>query len=354
MFRKDWWGQDIRKTRIGKEAAEVVLMDLSIIIVNWNSVNYLRDCVTSILEYTRGISFEIIVVDNASSGGDADIIEQEFRNVVFIRSCKNLGFAGANNLGFGWASGEYVLFLNPDTKLISPAINLMLERLKSLTDAGILGCKLLNSDLSVQTSSIQKFPTILNHVFQSEYLRLRWPSFPLWEIGPLFSNSSLPTRVQAITGACMMMKRGVFEKVGLYSEDYWMYAEDLDLCLKVKRAGFKNYYIGDATIVHYAGKSSDPDWALTMKVRSDLRFLSISRGPFYVLAFRIVMILNAIARLAITAVLYLFWRIRGKQDSLGPIWSKWRVVLRVLWAGFTDSKQARDPRKSVMSCVTRT
>jgi len=329
-------------------------MDLSIIIVNWNSVNYLRDCVASILEYTRGISFEIIVVDNASPTGDADIIEQEFRNVTFIRSCKNLGFAGANNLGFRRASGEYVLFLNPDTKLISPAINLMLERLRSLADAGILGCKLLNSDLSVQTSSIQKFPTILNQVFQSEYLRLRWPSFPLWDIGPLFSDSPRPTRVEAITGACMMMKREVFEIVGLYSEDYWMYSEDLDLCLKVKRAGFKNYYIGDATIIHYAGKSSDPEWALTMKLRSDLRFLSISRGPFYLLAFRIGMALNAVARLAIIAVVYPFWRVLGKQTAPGPTWSKWRVVLRVLRAGSTGSEPARDSGKSVTDCVTRT
>jgi GT2 family glycosyltransferase len=329
------------------------LMDLSIIIVNWNSVNYLRDCVASILAYTRGISFEIVVVDNASPGGDADIIEQDFKNIVFIRSPKNLGFAGANNLGFRRASGEYVLFLNPDTKLINPAINLMLERLRPLADAGILGCKLLNSDLSVQTSSIQKFPTILNQVFQSEYLRLRWPSFRLWDIGPLFSNSPLPTPVEAITGACMMMKREVFEKVGLYSEDYWMYSEDLDLCFKVKSAGFRNYYTGDATILHYAGKSSNPGWALTMKLRSELRFLAISRGPFYVLAFRILLSLNAVARLAIIAVVYPFWRILGKQGAPRATWAKWRVVLRVLLAGSAGSKPARDAGKSVTDCVTR-
>src|SRR5665213_104675 len=217
-------------------------MDLSIIFVNWNSVNYLRDCCASIFEHTHGIAFEIIVVDNASPEGGVDALKEEFRDIVIIKSPENLGFAGANNVGFKKSTGNLILFLNPDTKLLNPAINILLESFKSLPDAGIVGCKLLNADLSVQTSSIMKFPGILTQVLQSDALMRRWPSFPVWNIGPLFSDDVKPAKVEAITGACMMMRREVFERVGMFSEEYFMYAEDVDLCWKVTRAGFSNYY----------------------------------------------------------------------------------------------------------------
>src|ERR1700730_8165906 len=212
-------------------------MEISIIFVNWNSLNYLRECIASIYEHTHGIAFEIIVVDNASPEGGVDALKEEFPDLVLIKSGENLGFAGANNLGFKQSKGKCVLFLNPDTRLLNPAINIMLQALHSLPGAGIVGCKLLNGDLPVQTSSIMKFPGILNQVLQSEVLRLRWPSFPLWNIGPLFSSNPEPVKVEAITGACMMMRRDVFEKVGMFSEEYFMYAEDVDLCWKITRAG---------------------------------------------------------------------------------------------------------------------
>src|SRR5579872_7241306 len=215
-------------------------MELSIICVNWNSVDYLRECIASVYEFTRDISFEIIVVDNASSQEGVDALKEKFPEVTLIKSAKNLGFAGANNLGFRRSSGAYVLLLNPDTKLISPAINVMLEHMKSLTDAGIVGCKLLNTDLSVQLTAIQKFPTILNQVFDLEYLQLRWPRCPLWEIAPLFSTSVKVIKVEVISGACMLLRRQVFQQVGMFSEEYFMYAEDIDLNYKVKSAGFTN------------------------------------------------------------------------------------------------------------------
>ena len=118
-------------------------MELSIIFVNWNSTDYLRDCIASIFEYTRGISFEIVVVDNASPSGDADMLAEQFPEITLIKSSQNLGFAGANNLGYRRSSGECLLFLNPDTKLMSAALPVMLRRLQSLPDAGIVGCQVL-------------------------------------------------------------------------------------------------------------------------------------------------------------------------------------------------------------------
>ena len=129
------------------------------------------------------------------------------------------------------------LFLNPDTELVGPAINVLFDHLRALPDAGAVGCKLLNSDGTVQTSCIQSIPTILNQVLDSEASRAKWPRSLLWGMAPLFSASENPEEVEAITGACVMLKREVFEEVGLFSEDYFMYAEDIDLSYKIRKAG---------------------------------------------------------------------------------------------------------------------
>lgn len=305
-------------------------MELSIIFVNWNSVDYMRECLTSIYAHTQGFAYEIIVVDNASPQGGVDALKEEFPGIVLIKSAENLGFAGANNLGFRESTGKCVLFLNPDTKLVNSAINIMLEQLQSLPGAGIVGCKLLNGDGSVQTSSIMKFPGILNQVFQFEGFRLRWPSFPLWDIGPLFSSNPCPVKVEAITGACMMMRREVFEKVGMFSEEYFMYAEDVDLCWKITRAGFPNYYVGQGNVIHYGGVSSPRAWQTVAKTRAEQRLLENFRGPVYGAMFRTALALNAAARLCLAAMLA-FCRPVGKgKESANAALTKYRAVLKTL------------------------
>lgn len=299
-------------------------MDVSIILVNWNSVDYLRECIPSIRKYTQGLSCEIIIVDNASPAADAKVIGREFSDIILIESEENLGFAGANNLGFKRSTGKYILFLNPDTKFISPVINIMLKRSQSLPDAGVLGCKLLNRDLSVQTSSIMQFPTISNELFQLEYLRLRWPDF--WGIGPLFSSSTEPAKAEVISGACMLIRRDVFEKVGMFSEEYFMYAEDMDLCYKITKAGWTNYYVGEAVAVHYAGISSPRVWQLVVKLKSMLRFSEKFYGRLYTWLFRIVLAFNAVARLTVIFWLSLF----VKKESLQSSIVKWTTTLRTL------------------------
>ncbi len=299
-------------------------MDVSIIFVNWNSVDYLRDCIASIRQYTEGLSYEIIVVDNASPAGDAAVIEREFSDIVFIRSEENLGFAGANNLGFNRSSGKYILFLNPDVKLTTPLINILYRRAQSMPNAGILGAKLLNRDLTIQTSSIMQFPTIFRELFQLEYFRLRWPNF--FGIGPLFSESVEPADAEVISGACMLIRRDVFEKVGKFSEDYFMYAEDIDLCYKVTKAGFPNYYIGEAVAIHYAGISSPRVWQLVVKLKSMLKFCDKFYGTFYTSLFRIALAANAIVRLAVIYGLSL----AGKKESLQASILKWSTMLRTL------------------------
>jgi len=309
-------------------------MDLSIIFVNWNAVDYLRECIASIYENTKGLSLEIIVVDNASPAGNVDTLKAPFPQIAIIKSPENLGFAKANNLGFTHSTGALVLILNPDTKLVGPAINLLVDEMKKRPDAGIIGGRHVSPDLTVQTTSIQKFPTILNQVLNIEYLRLRWPHCGLWDIAPLFSPSREPVQVEVIPGACMLLRREVFEGVGGFSEDYFIYAEDLDLNVKVARTGLKNYYIPEATIIHYGGKSSSQQkvsqWATVMKFRAMGQFYVKNHGRAHAAMYRAAMGACALVRVVIMALGYPFGVLLRKKDALRAALEKWTVVLK--WA----------------------
>jgi hypothetical protein len=303
-------------------------MDLSIITVNWNSEAYLKESIASIYRWTTVGSYEVIVVDNASPSGRVDSLKEEFPSIRVIKSDKNLGFSGANNLGFRESTGNYVLFLNPDTKLTSPAIDHLLRQLRELPAAGIVGCKLLNGDLSVQTSSIMKFPRIWNTILKVEYLRLRFPK--LWGIGPLFSSESSVAEVEAISGACMLTKREVFERIGMFSEDYFMYSEDIDLCYQSIRAGLKNYYFGSVSIIHYGGKSSPGAWQTAMQTKAELHFCERNYGRFYSLLFRSAMLINAGIRVTLLAAMRLFSRVFGTRQDLDATWMRWTVIFKTL------------------------
>lgn len=310
-----------------------VTMELSIIIVNWNSAKFVSECVKSIREQTS-TTYEIIIVDNASAKEDVDKLKECCPEVDLIVCEHNLGFARANNLGFSHSRGEYVLFLNPDTEIIGSAVNTMLENMQSLPHAGVVGCKLLNSDLSVQLSAIQKFPTILNQVLDVEFLQLRWPKCSLWSIAPLLSGDDRLLEAEVISGACMLLRRRVFEKVGMFSEDYFMYAEDVDLSYKLHCQGFVNYYVGGASIVHHGGKSSSQQeisyWATTMRYRAMRQLFRKTKGRLYGAGYRASMGCAALTRLSLLALAAPFGSRILDQQSLRFATGKWKVVLK--WA----------------------
>jgi N-acetylglucosaminyl-diphospho-decaprenol L-rhamnosyltransferase len=307
-------------------------MKLSIIIVNWNSLGYLRKCLTSIYEHVRDLPFEVIVVDNASPEPGIEFLKADFPGVLVIKSNINLGFAGANNLGFSRSSGEYVLFLNPDTEITDNAFKTMLDQAGSVPDPGVIGCKLLNSDLTVQTSCIQTFPTIPNQLFDYEYFRLRWPSSSLWGIGALFSASETPVPVEVISGACMLLRRDVFERAGIFTEDYFMYAEDLDLCYKVKALGFRNYYVGKAQVIHHGGRSSNlvnvSNWSIIMRFKAVHKFCVKRQGSLYGSLFRATMGAAALLRVVVLSLAKPFAGNDLRKQSIRNSTSKWLAVLK--------------------------
>jgi hypothetical protein len=308
------------------------MVDLSIILVNWNSLAYLSECLTSVYHHTHCATFEVIVVDNASPEGGVDSLLTSFPEIVLIKSERNLGFAGANNLGFQRARGEFILLLNPDTLLFEDSIDVLLRHIRSLPDAGIVGCKLLNSDGSIQASSIKRSPTILNQAMEAEFLLTLWPGCPLWRLGPLFATGVKVVPVDVIPGACMLMHREIFDQVGMLNEEYFMYAEDLDLNFKVSQAGYTNYYVGETAVIHHGGGSSSThdatSWATVMQCRAMARYFRNTRGPLYQWLYEASLALVAMARLTILAGTSVAGNRLIDRSRRRNSWTKWMSVLK--------------------------
>lgn len=326
--RRAGFGRNYSAMESGEAASDVVL---SIIYVNWNSADYLKASIQSVFTGENQPNAEIIVVDNASTQDGIEGIAAIDQRIRVFAEHKNLGFAGANNLGASRAHGEILLFLNPDTEVSAGAIDRMAGHLEMLPDAGILGARLLNANGSVQLSAIQALPTILNQALDSDAMMRRWPHCPLWKLGPLFQPALDPIPVDIVSGACMMMRRSVFERVGGFSEEYFMYAEDFDLCYKMAAAGLRNYYCGDATLIHYGGGSSARQsvnqWATRMNFRAMVLFLRKTRGTTYALAYRMTMFAVALCRLAVLGIARLvIWHDPGR-NSLRWSLSKWITIL---------------------------
>jgi N-acetylglucosaminyl-diphospho-decaprenol L-rhamnosyltransferase len=306
------------------------LLELSVIIVNWNSAEFVRRCIRSIRQHTTGLICEIIVIDNASYDGCDKVLQVDDLGVTYLQSDRNLGFAKANNLAFETSRGTSLLFLNPDTEVVGPAILTLYRALHQLPAAGVVGARLLNHDGSLQKSCIQSFPTILNQVMDSEYLVRKWPRSKLWGMAPLYRPTDHPEVVEMISGACLMLKREVFQKVGRFSEDYFMYTEDADLCYKVSRAGWKNYYVPEASVVHFGGGSSKQavsNFSAIMMRESIWRFLRKTRGNLYGAGYRWSMLLVACCRLGLLGFLTPLQRLRRQPRSTDSF-RKWWAILR--------------------------
>jgi GT2 family glycosyltransferase len=252
--------------------------------------------------------------------------------VHFLQSAENRGFGQANNFGAEKARGEYLLFLNPDTEVVGGAVLEMLSLLKDRPEAGVLGCKLLNSDLTTQTSCIQSFPTIVNQLLDARILQRLFPRLSLWGIAPLFTDKKEPVEVQVISGACMMIRRTVFEQVGGFSPDYFMYTEDIDLCHRVQRAGYRNYFTGAAAVIHHGGGSSrqrnTSSFANIQMRESIATFFAKTRGTFYSSLYRISMFLAGVTRLCITLLIFIPCSLTGRSEVCRASFKKWTGIVQ--------------------------
>lgn len=302
-------------------------MDLSIVIVNWNSVEFVLDCVSSIQASVHELDYEIVIVDNASQDDPSSVLAARFPSLKLLRSDRNIGFAGANNIGAELSHGNKILFLNPDTIVLGNAIQTMSASLDAAATIGAVGCRLLNRDMTVQTSCVQRFPTIVNQLFGLECLRRFLPAAPLWGMGPLFlKDSGGSCEVEVVSGAALMVRRQAFEEVGRFSTDYFLYAEEADLCHKFRRRGWKIYHVGDAKIVHFGGQStrkiSNASSEVIMR-DSVFRLLCKFRGRTYAHFYRIALFSGAVIRLIALTPLLAIPNCSLGPDSVRDVFRKW-------------------------------
>ena len=229
--------------------------ELSIIIVNWNVRDLLRDCLRSIEAGSDDLTLEVIVVDSASSDGSVEMVRAEFPWVHLMACVENVGFPRGNNIGLAKAAGAYLLLLNPDTLVLENALPAMVAYLRSQPEIGALGPKLLNPDGSIQ-SSRRRFPTLATGFFESTWLERLAPDV-LKHYYALDLPDDVTGDVDWVTGACIMVPRAAYETVGGLDEGYYMYSEELDWCRRIKESGRRVVYYPPARVIHHYGKSSE-------------------------------------------------------------------------------------------------
>ncbi|MGE5351262.1 MAG: glycosyltransferase [Acidobacteriota bacterium] len=233
------------------------MIDLSVIIVNFNVKEFLQNLLGSIQKSTGKISTEVIVIDNASDDGSVEILREKFPWVKLIASQKNLGFGRANNLGLEISQGKYILLINPDTIVQEDTFQKLISFFEKTPDAGLAGCKVLNSDGTLQLACRRGFPGPWTSFTKVTGLSKLFPKSRLFaRYNMTYLDENQTYEVDAISGAFMMMKREVYEKVGGFDSQFFMYGEDLDLCYRIQKAGYKVYYVHDTQIIHYKGEST--------------------------------------------------------------------------------------------------
>lgn len=247
--------------------------NLSVIVLSYNTKDLLLDCVRSIQKNTKGIDYEIIVVDNASIDGSAQAVAK--LKVKLIRNKENLGFTGGNNQGIKIASGEFVLLLNSDTLISDNVLSDMVNWMKAHPDVGVATCSLRNRDGSLQGTG-GYFPTLVRVFSWMTIQDFPFVDFIIKPFQPMkeksFSrNISFYTKerdVDWVTGAFLMTRRKVIEGIGGLDEDFFMYGEDVDFCFRAKEKGWRVKYLPQFSITHFGGASSVREFPFIQEYKS--------------------------------------------------------------------------------------
>jgi GT2 family glycosyltransferase len=226
------------------------ISDLSIIIVSFNTREILKNCINSIYETVKNLSYEIIVVDNASSDGSPELIEKEFKNIILIKNKQNLGFARANNQAIEVATGKYLLLLNSDTILRQCTVEILFDFIAKNPDAAAVGPKVLGIDESLQNKGFF-FPSIAFSLIVLFGINILLPEKIKCRLFPKFYwNENDVREVDYLEGSCFLMRREVMNKVGLLPDVYFMYFEEAEWCSRAKKNGYTIWYVPAAQIIH--------------------------------------------------------------------------------------------------------
>ncbi len=251
---------------------------LSIIIVNYNVKEFILNLLQSISSAAKDLSYQVLIVDNASDDGSVEVIKEKFPSVNLIVNTKNVGFGKANNQALAKAKGDYILLLNPDTIVKEDTFENLFKFFEANADAGMATCKVLNPDGTLQLACRRSFPGPWTSFTKVTGLSSLFPNnklFAKYNLTYLDENQSY--EVDAISGSFMMMRKEVYEKVGGFDPEFFMYGEDLDLCYRIQKSGYKVYYVHTTEIIHYKGESTKRSSLDETKVFYDAMHLFVKK-----------------------------------------------------------------------------
>ncbi len=230
---------------------------ISVVIISFNGLDFIEDCVSSVIDSLKGITYEVIVIDNASSDGTVQILQSQFPGVRLIQNEINYGFARAVNQGLAIAGGEYILILNQDTRIVDQAIVKLAERMRQDDTIGTIGPKFIGFDGKLQKCG-RAFPEYRDLLWEFTGLSRLFPKsrvFSRWKMG--WFDHLTEMEIDQPMGAALMVSRQAVKKVGDFDEGFGMFFNDVDFCRRIMENGYRKLYYPDAVIMHYVGGSTE-------------------------------------------------------------------------------------------------
>ena len=311
--------------------------DLSIVIVNWNVRDLLKNCLHSIMSSfqpptsnlqppTSNFQTEVIVVDSASSDDSVAMIEEEFPQVHLIANSENVGFTVGNNQGIAASRGRYILLLNPDTEIVGDALATMVEYMDDHPQAGALGPQLLNPNGSVQ-SSRRRFPTMATAFLESTILHQWFPDNAVLRRYYILDRPDDEVQeVDWVTGACLLTRREAIEEVGLLDEGFFMYSEELDWCRRIKAQGWKVIYLPTARVIHHGAQSSEQvkSFQHIQFQRSKIRYFRKHHGSWQAEVLRLFILTTYLYQLTVEGLKWLVGHKRALRAK--RVRAYWQVL----------------------------
>lgn len=296
-------------------------MDLSVIIVTFNSSPYIEGCLCSILEELKGLDYELIVVDNGSEDGTCQLIESKFLEATLIRNGFNAGFARANNLALRRAKGEFVLLINPDTIWERGDLKKAIGFLKEYPKIGGLGCRLILEDGSWQ-KSYGNFPTLMREVRETFYLPRLFPRSPWMKGVYIYDDSLSPRPVDWVSCTFFLGDRGLMSEIGFFDERYFMYYEDIDLSKRIRERRREIYYYPEIEIIHFQRWPSIIDFGESPYIYFNKYF-----GLWFAKKLRCILLLKTFLRIWIFFFLTLFTGRMNFRDKLRSYYQTFKFHL---------------------------
>ncbi|MDI6804610.1 MAG: glycosyltransferase family 2 protein [Bacteroidota bacterium] len=304
-------------------------LDVSIVFTNWNTRDFMRDCINSVVEKTQGLTYEIIVVDDGSTDGSVEMLQTEFPDVKIVINEKNLGVAKAYNRGVAQARGIYIQMLNTDMILINNAIKILYDFLENHPEAGACGGWLCNRDLSSQVS-YGNFPSFSQAFIDALFLNDLFPRADLPNRGAIPQETvKAPFETEYLTGASMLIRKGVIDEMGFFDETFTSYCEETDFCYRMKHhKKLKLYFVPAAQIIHFGGASFSNvrKYQIQLLYSGYNKFLTKHHGFMYSVFTRLLYCFPYFVKMIFHFVQYLIFSDNNKEQKKTKLLNSWYNV----------------------------